>query len=314
MTSLKQVALSLDIGGSKLVTGLVDIEGNVLCKEKTEWTTLSRESLITTILDAASRILKGNKDINATCIGVNIPGLADTERGIWVEACFSGIKNIPIADILNSQFGLPVYIDNDVNNCALAEKIFGICQDCTDFIWLTVSNGCGGAIFIDNCIYRGVRNTAGELGHITVEEKDGILCGCGNTGCLEAQAAGPGIIRRYLDAGGQSELNGVKVSAKDIADIAMSGDAPARYVFSMEGYYLGKALAAAINTLNPQKVVIGGGVSEAFDLFYPELIKTVDKMTYREASKHIVIEKTGLGYDAALIGATSLAFTRLKSM
>lgn len=292
--------LAIDIGGSKLSTGIVRTDGTVVCRKLRAWGSLEGASVIEAVIDASKSILE-SCDIKPLCAGVNIPGLADKERGLWVEACFSGIKDVPIAGILSKQLGMSVYVDNDVNNCALAEKLFGVCRGCSDFIWLTVSNGCGGAVYLDGRIYRGVNGTAGEIGHICVEEEGGYECGCGNFGCLEAQAAGPGIVRRYQSGGGRS------CDAKEIAELARGGDSLAQSVFKKEGYYIGKALAAVINTLSPEKAVVGGGVAGAYDLFYSELFETVCKMTYRRASRHISIEKTGLGYDAALIGAATLA-------
>lgn len=304
MIARNDLVLAVDIGGSKLATGLVSTGGAVIRKEKINWEKPDEESVVGTVLDAAKRVLDTHEGIKPACAGVNIPGLADTEAGIWIEACFSGIRDVPIAGIISQELGMPVYVDNDANNCALAEKMFGVCRGSTDFIWLTVSNGCGGAVFTEGSIYRGINGFAGELGHICVEENGGYLCGCGNYGCLEAQAAGPGIARRFADAGGG------EASAKEIAEMARKGDRLARSVYEKEGYYIGKALAAAINTLNPQKAVVGGGISDAFELFYPSLMDIVRAMTYGKASRHVSIEKTGLGYDAALIGAAALAILR----
>ncbi len=301
MTGSNNTVLAIDIGGSKLMTGVVDTDGTVIHKEKSSWESLDAESVIKTVLAASRDMLASQKGNTPVCAGINIPGLADPDAGLWIEACFSGIRSVPIAKIISQELGMPVYIDNDANNCALAEKLFGVCRDNTDFIWLTVSNGCGGAIYIDGHIYRGIHGFSGELGHICVEEQSGYLCGCGNYGCLEAQAAGPGITRRFMDAGGEY------ASAKEIAALARNGSRLALGIYEKEGYYIGKALAAAINTLNPQKVVIGGGVSDAFNLFFSALADTVKRMTYNQASRQVLIEKTGLGYDAALIGAAALA-------
>lgn len=307
MGNRKDAVLAIDIGGSKLVTGLVAADGEILCKEKTGWEKLDGDSVMRTILEVSERVLAEHKGTRVRAVGANIPGLADADKGLWVEACFSGIRNVPIAAQLSRRFKVPAYIDNDVNNCALAEKLFGVCRDCTDFAWLTVSNGCGGALFLNNRVYRGVHGTAGEFGHIIVEENGGFPCGCGNTGCLEAQAAGPGIVRRFVAAGGPESLDGAPADAMKIAELARNGDSAAKAVFDREGYYIGKALSAVINSINPQKIVVGGGVAGSFELFYPELLRTVSNMTYRVASKHITIVKTGLGYDAALVGAAALA-------
>ena len=222
--------------------------------------------------------------------------------GLWVESCFSGLNNVPIGSILKEAFGLPAAVENDVNACALAEKKFGCCQDVSDFIWLTVSNGCGGALFLNNALYRGVSGNAGELGHIVVEEDSRFTCGCGNHGCLEIEAAGPGIARHYKLIHPDSTL-----SAAEIAEMARNGDADAIKVFSDEGRYLGRAIAAAVNTVNPLKVVIGGGVSASFDLFAETLRETVNSRIYRFANPNLVIETTRLGYDAPLIGTAVLA-------
>lgn len=310
MAEKKEAVLGIDIGGSKLVVGLVGTDGTVLARQKASWDKLDADSVIRTVVEVSDALLQNAQGVRVGAIGVNIPGLADAEAGLWLEACFSGIRNIPIAEILKRRFGLPVFIDNDVNNCAIAEKVFGVCRECTDFVWLTVSNGCGGALYLHDDVYHGVMNTAGEFGHIIVEERGGYPCGCGNSGCLEAQAAGPGIVRRFLDAGGPEQVDGYPVGAKEIAGLARAGDERATEIFRREGYYIGKALAAVINAIAPQKAIIGGGVAEAIDLFMPELLRTIDRMTYRKASGHTVIEKTGLGYDAALVGAASLAMSK----
>ncbi|MBT3318666.1 MAG: ROK family protein, partial [Clostridia bacterium] len=197
---------------------------------------------------------------------------------------------------------LPVAIENDVNACALAEKMFGCCKDSTDFIWLTVSNGCGGALFLSNALYKGFGGTAGEIGHIVVEENNGFQCGCGNSGCLEIQAAGPGIVRRYLQ-----KTPGESLTAADIASKAREGDANALKVYRDEGKYLGYAIASAVNLLNPERVIIGGGVSASFDLFADTLRETVMQRIYQSANKTLIIETSALGYNASLIGAASLA-------
>ena len=287
-----------------MAVGLVDEEGCVLHSYVEHWRSLEKDSVINTVINAARRYL----NYNPVAVGVNIPGLADAQNGIWLESCFSGISNIPIVSILSNAFKLPVFIDNDVNNCALAENMFGACQNTSDFIWLTVSNGCGGALFLNGRVYNGVRNTAGELGHITVEQRAeyALLCGCGNRGCLEAQAAGPGIAKRYF------ALTGRNADAESVADMANSGDTAAQKVYNDEGVYIGRALAAVINTITPQKVILGGGVVNSFELFEPSMTETIQCHTYRLASQHVRVEKTYLGYYAALIGAASIAISNTK--
>lgn len=311
---MNKIVMAVDIGGSKLAVGLVDAQGRVLHSDRFPWRQADERSVVDTVIESCRKVLDGAGWMAAQLggIGVNIPGLADPDKGIWVEACFSGIHDVPLGAILCGEFHIPAHLDNDVNNCALGEKRFGACKECTDFLWVTVSNGCGGALFLNNRLYGGIYNTAGEIGHCCVEETAGHLCGCGNAGCLEAEAAGPGIARRFLEAGGPASIGGECATAERIAALARSGEPIALAVYAKEGYYLGKAISCALNLLTPEKVIIGGGVSGAFDLFYPELMATVDKMTYNKATGHVSIERTALGADAALIGAASRAFMYCK--
>ncbi|MCL1854322.1 MAG: ROK family protein [Clostridia bacterium] len=298
-------ALAFDIGGSKLVAGIVDGGGKVIATRHCALRKVTERFVIDEVLRLGRDLLKTFQGA-VDCIGVSIPGLADFEKGIWIESCFSGIRGVPIADILQDAFHMKVSIDNDVNLCAVAEARYGACKGCGDFIWLTVSNGCGGALFVNGSICRGSSASAGELGHIVVEERGGYLCGCGNKGCLEAQAAGPALLRRYHRDGGKIAV----ASAKEVAEWARKGDPVARKAFHDEGRYLGKAIAAAVNVVNPAMVIIGGGVAQSYELFEEALNETVRRLIYRKANAMLVIRKTQAGYHAPLIGAGAMALAR----
>jgi len=238
-------------------------------------------------------------------IGITIPGLADPAAGMWVYACFSGIRNVPIAQMMSEKYGhKPVFIDNDVNACAWAERQFGICKETNNFLWITVSNGIGGGLVLNGEIYRGHFGNAGEIGHFNVVEENGFHCGCGNYGCLEAEAAGPGIARRYAAL---LQKESPELSAREIAERARSGDATAISVFDITGRLIGKAASYAVNLLNLEKVVIGGGVSHSFDLLFPSMETSFREKVFRDANQNIIFAKTGLGYDAGLAGAAALA-------
>lgn len=238
--------------------------------------------------------------------GISIPGLADPEAGIWVEAVFSGIHDFPIGPILSEKWHLPIWIENDANNSAYGEKRFGIARDVDDFIWLTVSNGCGSGIFLGGKLFSGAGGNAGEIGHVRVTDED-FLCPCGNKGCLEAVAAGPGIVRRYRKAAGFAG----DISAKEIGNLARKGDPVAKEIWKEEGVYLGRAIAAAVNILNVPLVVLGGGVGLAADLYRESLQETVSQQLYRHANANLRIERSAIGYDASLLGAAALALHHL---
>jgi glucokinase len=245
-------------------------------------------------------------------LGVTIPGLADPSRGLWVEASFSGIRDLPLVSILEKEFGLSVKIENDVNACALAERKFGCCggpgyEPVDDFLWITVSNGIGGAIFTGGKIYAGSAGNAGEIGHIIVEEGPNARpCGAGHRGCAEAHASGRGLAKNYLSLGGTWTIGGKEPDAKAIEALARRGDPAAMGAYELEGMYLGRVIGAAVNLLNPAKVIIGGGLSLAYDLFRASLEAALKTHVYQNANPQLRVEPSPLGYNAALLGAAAL--------
>ena len=301
--------IAIDIGGSKLVAGLVNPDGEILYSQKYPWTELTSAGVIRDIKAAVHKALSENPQCRPVAMGAAIPGLADPEKGIWIESSFSGIRDLPFASVMKEEFGLPVFIENDCNACAVAEKLFGRCKNTDHFIWMTVSNGIGGCIFVNGRLYTGSCGNAGEIGHVVVEEGPSArLCKCGLSGCAEMQASGPSLAKNYQALGGKSEIDGEPPSAKTIAGLAHAGDRTALETFEMEGLYLGRAIGAAINLLNPQKVIIGGGVSLAFDLFRPSLEKNLKTHVYQNANPGYTVEPTALGYNAGLLGAAALCF------
>jgi len=292
--------LAIDIGGSKAAAGIVDDRGNVLCSEKEQLPAgTTADSLLAVIKDKCDKI---TENYSFDKIGVTIPGLADTKNGIWVYAPFSGINNFPIADKINAMYGKQVYIENDVNACAVGEKLFGCCKETDDFIWITVSNGIGGSVFANGRLYTGYSGNAGEFGHIKALDDNDFLCGCGDYGCVEAVAAGPGIKKRY----------GGTLAAEQIAEEARSGTClelgpeHAKKVLYDTGYYIGKAISAAINALNPEMAVFGGGVSQSFDLIEPGITDALSRYMFKAANKNFKLAQTALAYNAALIGAAAI--------
>lgn len=295
--------LSVDIGGSKIVVGIVNSEGSILCSQKIALPPrYDTDFLIREILNAA----KDYAAYNPIAVGATVPGLADVKNGIWKYAPFSGISDFPIAEILSVSLGLKVFIENDVNACAVGEKVYGRCKCDASFIWLTVSNGIGGAVYLNNSLYSGDSGNAGEIGHFIVDEKSDAICGCGRAGCLEALASGKGIERTF------SKLSRKKLTAKEIALLAKEGDKAALEAYETAGSYLGKALSYCINLLNIQKIIIGGGVSESFDLLEAPINAAIEKYVFKQANSQPKILKTGLGYYAALIGAAAVSQINLR--
>lgn len=325
--------LAIDIGGSKLLTAVIEVErigesrkGSFSGAAKR---TLDRhsgkEGVWEAIRGAVAETfrLTGYTRDDIAGVGATIPGLADPDAGTWVYAPFSGITDFPIASLLEKEYAKPVRIENDVNACAWAEKIFGVCQNVDDFLWITISNGIGGGLVLGGKIYPGTYGGAAEIGHFNIVE-NGALCGCGNCGCLEAEAAGPAIARRFeemLRQNGAESRQRVELlkwkkqiptdhplAAAEIAELARVGDPVAKRVYELTGYYVGRAAAFAANIINPACVVIGGGVAGAFDLFEAEMKKTFYAQVFHDANKDVRILKTGLGYEAGLYAAAGLLY------
>jgi len=299
--------LCLDIGGSKYVVGIIRRDGTIVSKRGGTWRNLTADHVMSTLI-AESRLLISQTRETPVAVGATIPGLTDAERGLWVEASFSGIRSLPICALLSEALGIPAYCENDGSAYALAEMIFGCCQDVDDFLFMNVSNGIGGAIVTGGKLLRGYRGSAGEFGHCHIVD-GGRPCNCGQQGCLEVYAAGPAITRNYIEMGGDP------ADAKLIAQRARAGESPhAQAVYDMEGEYLGRVLATAINLLNPQRVVIGGGVSLAFDLFEESLRAAIAEHTYLSANPNVDVRPTPLGYDAGLYSGAAIAISQREHL
>ena len=302
--------LAIDIGGSQFRTAVATVSDAPVSGGGLQFATDSRRVLapdctkekLFVMLEES--IAESAPDGNYERIGITIPGLADPAGGIWVYACFSGIRDVPIAKILSEKYNKPVFIENDVNACALAERRFGICKETKDFLWITVSNGIGGGLVLGGEVYAGHFGNAGEIGHFSVVDEHGFLCGCGNYGCLEAEAAGPGIARRYAAL---LKKETPDLSAEQVAALARTGDTAAKLVFEITGWLIGKAASYAVNLLNLEKVVLGGGVSNSFDLLLPSMETSFREKIFRDANPSVVIEKTALGTNAGLAGAVAVA-------
>ena len=296
--------LAVDIGGSKLMVGVVDLNGRVWKKLKRELPARYDENfLVSTVCEMAEELGEGAYEL----CGISVPGIADAHSGQWLYAPFSGISDFPIASIVSDKLGVMAFADNDVNLCALAEKYFGSCRHTENFLWVTVSNGIGGGLVLDGELYRGRDGIAGEFGHLSVTDREDAVCDCGLCGCVEAVASGRAIKAAYLKETGR------QMSAKDIAVLARSGDKPAAKVYFEAGYYLGRAISSAASLLNIERAVLGGGVSMDLYLLLPGIDEGLRRHCFAKSAAGLKIEGTALGYDAALIGCAALVKEKIEN-
>lgn len=308
--------LALDFGGTKLSAAVT--YGNSY-----KWLGLQR--VITpanadgkyeyiAMLELAYRLT--NSFGKPSIIGVSFGGPVDSKAGIvHLSHHVANWENIPLQAQLQNKFAVPVVIDNDANMGALAEYKFGAGRGCDSLLYVTVSTGIGSGWIINGKPYNGFNGMAGEIGHIVVNPR-GMPCACGKQGCLEAEACGPAIAKlaklaiEMNPTEGRELLNCVnqsvqRLTAKHVNEAANMYDPLANTILNGAGHFLGKGLAVALNLMNPQRIILGGGVAKSGDAWWQSVRETAREFTIPEIPVDIV--PTELGDDAPLWGAIALA-------
>ncbi len=295
--------LAIDIGGTKIASGIVSFEnkkgGFEISGYQKIKTPKNKKKFIGAVEEIIEDSLIKNKPIKR--VGIAIPGQVNPEKGKIIFApALAYLKGYQIKKILESKFkNLTVEIENDMNCCALAESKFGAGKKYRNILAVTVSTGVGAGIIVNNKIYRGENNIAGEIGHLILVP-NGIKCSCGNQGCFEKYVSGPALEREYL------KLTGVKKTPLEIEEEFKLNkkNNPARKVVNQASKMLGIGLTSVINILNPGVIVVIGGISK-MDGILDEARKEVEKNVLIPARKTKIV-RSKLGDQAVLIGAAML--------
>jgi glucokinase len=306
--------LAIDIGGTKLAAGIVDSEGRILARG--EVPTLAKEGLepvLGRIVDLGRELLSRPEiaDVRVHRIGVGCAGPVDLKAGlVFNPPNLPGWVRVPLSDRIQQALGLPTVLENDANAAGLGEYRYGAGRGARSIVYMTVSTGIGGGIILDGKVWHGLKDAAGEIGHMTVCP-DGPLCGCGNRGCLEATSSGTSIARRareMLAAGRQSELSAVaNPTSSDVVRLARKGDPLACEIWEEAVRYLGIGVAAAITILAPERIVIGGGVTKAGDSLFQPLREHVRQRVKLVPVESVPILPATLGPDVGILGAAAVA-------
>jgi glucokinase len=238
-------------------------------------------------------------------VGIGVPGPVDTLRGIvHFLPNISGWKEVKLKKILEQKTNLPVFIDNDAKLMTLAEHKVGAAKKYKNVLCLTLGTGVGGGLIINDLLYRGSDNAAGEAGHFPLNEK-GPLCGCGARGCLEAYVGNNKIIK---DA---RKLFGSQITLEKVSQLAQGNNPKAINFWSQVGKKLGLALSGVVNLLNLDAIVIGGGISYAGGVLFGSIRRAILLRAMRVQSRRVRIVKAKLGIDAGIVGAGYLVRERL---
>ena len=287
----RKVVLAVDIGGTKYSVGLVRESGAIISKHKYTWRHISEESVVTEICAAIQGILAENPRCVISSIGITITGLTDPVTGSWISAVYMGIYSLPIGKIIRERFSFPVYVENDCNASAMAEKMFGLCKRTDHFLYISIGNGIGGALYLDGKLYRGAFGAAGEIGNCRVDEISSKKRGTRKRDTLENLASARGIVETYIGLGGKKKIDGEAPDALVVAKMAKEGDQTACEAFQIEGRYLGQIIASSCMLLNKES-----------------LLETVTQETRIFAmGTPAKIQVTALGYDSGLLGAAAVA-------
>lgn len=314
--------VGIDFGGTGIKIGIVDENGSILIKNSflTD-PDKSGNEIVKDIIECTKKVIDDSKlplkDILG--IGIGAPGLLNPETGqLKLLANVPNLNDIYIAKAISDSLNKPVFLDNDVNAMSLGEFYYGSGIGKKNIIALTVGTGVGGGIIINGELYRGTTFTAGEIGHMSID-RDGKYCGCGNYGCLERYVGKEGIIERFklyqskgIKTSIDKYLEDGEISPKSIAMAAKDGDKISIEVLKETGEILGHAIANLVNILNPEIVIIGGGISNAGDLLMEPVRMGMIKHAYTIPAAAVKIVKAKLGNDAGIVGSASLARAKLK--
>lgn len=312
--------LGIDLGGTTIKFGILTLEGEVQEKWAIDTNTLEDgKHIVPDIVESIKHRLNlyGLTKDDFAGIGMGSPGAVDREN-----KTVTGAFNLnwghteEVGSVIERELSIPFAIDNDANVAALGERWTGAGANNPDVVFVTLGTGVGGGVIADGNLIHGVAGAGGEIGHMNVEPVDGFECTCGNKGCLETVASATGVVRvaRHLaeEYEGDSKIkaaidNGDVVTSKDIFVAAEAGDHFADSVVEKVGFYLGQATANIVNILNPDSVVIGGGVSAAGEFLRSRVEKYFVTYAFPQVRKTTKVKIAELGNDAGIIGAASLA-------
>ncbi|MEW5894602.1 MAG: ROK family protein [Candidatus Omnitrophota bacterium] len=302
--------IGIDVGGTNVKLGLVDENGKIFARSRfktSSYLSHPRQLIQAMAGGVFSLCQEQNLDLSQVRgIGIGLPGLVDPVHGnVIFLPNIPKWKNIPLKKELQLKLKIPVFLDNDVNVITLGEWKFGAGQGCTDIVGMTLGTGVGAGLILNGALYRGPGFAAGELGHIPINLK-GPKCNCPSFACLEAYVG-----NKRLEQQAQKIFKKSQISLEEVSALAKQGDHEALRFWEETGEYIASALVGVVNLLNPQKIVIGGGVSKSSKFLFPVIRRQIRERAMPVQAKMARIVLAKLRDDAGLIGARVLVETEL---
>jgi glucokinase len=309
------LVFAVDLGGTHLRAALVDSTGKIHTQLKCH---TPKDDSPRVVVDALASIAdewsRGNHG-PIIAASVMVPGAVDSNQSVVLSA-----PNLPslikfgLKAVLQERLGWPVVLENDANAAAMGEMWLGAARGCRDVVSVTLGTGVGGGIVLGGKVWRGAHGSAGEIGHTTVDPFSGLKCKCGNTGCLELFASATAIVRMARESLGQfpqATLNAGDLTAEKVYEAGRQGDELALSVFKQAGKYLGIGLASLMSVIDPEIIVINGGVVNGWDLFAEDMYEEVAERAFPATAAQVKIARAECGDNAGLLGAARLAFDEM---
>lgn len=310
---MMKVAIGIDLGGTSVKYALISKEGDFLFQGKLpSYADISVEAVISQLLKAIDelRLVAEKQGLVIEGIGIGTPGIVDDTNRIVIGGAENivGWENLPLADRIGEETGLRTQLANDANVMGLAEARYGAAKGNTHVVFLTVGTGIGGAVIIDGKLFNGFANRGTELGHVPLIA-DGEPCACGSVGCLETYASTAALVKRFATRCQEAGISfDEEINGHLIVKRFHEGDELAIACMNEHCFYLGRGIAGFINIFSPQKIVIGGGLSEAGDFYINKVSKEAFKHAMADTKVNTEIMAAQLGNNAGCLGAVSLIF------
>jgi len=291
--------VGVDAGPESIECIVADLAGKVLKRSATKLPLpITGQEFIAALKKCIEGVLETNEPVIG--IGVAMHGVVDVATGTSLYAPNLGLSNIPIKEELEKAFGLEVKVENDARAMALGEYWFGNHGELASMLAVNIGSGVGAGLIIDGKLYHGSSDIAGEIGHMTID-LNGEICECGNRGCLQTFVTGPAIARKVTGRESKNPL-----TAENVFDQAIGGNEEFAAILEESGRAMGVGLTNLIHIVNPEKIILGGGVSKAERFILPAIRETIEASALTPAASRTTVEVSKLGDDATLIGAITL--------